>query len=120
MAQYKKYRVDLEIVRNDTINLDIAFTDYNGVNIPAATFASAKCMARKSRGQNPILTFDTADTTIVLTDGNINLNSSETLTDIKEQKYVYDIEFVLASDGQVITPIGGTFNIVNDQTFVTS
>lgn len=117
MAQYQKFRLDLEIVRNDTINLDIAFTDEAGTDIPAATFASAKCMVRKSRGQDPVLTFDTSDTTIVLTDGNINLNSSETLTDIKGQKYSYDIEFVLASNSQVITPIGGQFDISNDDTF---
>ena len=118
MAQFQKYRLDLEIVRNDTINIDIEFTDINEVPIPAARFVSAKCMVRKSRGQNPILTFDTSDTTIVLTDGNINLNSSETLTDEPGKKYLYDIEFILvAGEGQVVTAIGGDFNISNDVTF---
>ena len=117
MAQYKKFRLDLEIVRNDTINIDIEFTDEAGADIPADTFTSAKCMVRKSRGQNPILTFDTSDTTIVLTDGNINLNNPETNTDIKEQRYSYDIQFVLADNNQVITPIAGYVYISNDSTF---
>ena len=117
MAQYKKFRLDLEIVRNDTINIDIEFTDLAGADIPADTFTSAKCMVRKSRGQNPILTFDTSDTTIVLTDGNINLNNPEANTNIKEQRYSYDIEFILASNGQVTTPIGGYLYVLNDETF---
>ena len=117
MAQYKKFRLDLEIVRNDTIDIDIEFTDEAGADIPADTFASAKCMVRKSRGQDPILTFDTADTTIVLTDGNINLNSPETLTDEPGKKYLYDIEFILVAGDQVTTAVGGYFNIINDNTF---
>ena len=118
MAQWQTNRLDLDIVRNDTINLNIVFVDKNGVDVPASTFASAKCMVRKSRGQDPVLTFDTADTTIVLTNGNINLNNSETLTDHHRGKYIYDIELILASNSQVVTPIAGYVNIKNDVTYV--
>lgn len=117
MAQWKQYNLDITMYRNDTLSIDIVFTDVNGDPVPASAFASAICQVRKSRGDTPVLTFDTADASMVLTDGNINLNKVAASTDIVGAKYIYDIEFTLATTSQIVTPISGQWTITDDRTY---
>ena len=111
---YNTERLDLEITRGDTIDIDISFVDVDGLDIPASLFSSGICQIRKRRNQDPILTFDTTATTLVLTDGNINLNGGS--SDFQEG-YIYDIELTLTT-GQVITPAQGKFTFNDDVTWL--
>lgn len=117
MAQWNQVNLDLEIVRNDTLDMDIEFLDANGQGVPAATFSSARSQVRKSRGDSAVLSFLTSDGSLVLSDGNIKFVKSASQTDVTGGKYVYDIEFTLASTGQIVTPIKGTFVIKDDTTY---
>lgn len=117
MAQWQQYNLDLSMYRNDTLSIDIEFTDANDLDVPASAFASARCQVRKSRGDSPVLSFTTTDGSIVLTDGNINLNKTIANTDIAGGKYIYDIEFTLASTSQVVTAIVGQWIINDDRTY---
>lgn len=117
MAQWQQYNLEITMYRNDTLDIDITFTDSNDDDVPAAAFTSARCQVRASRGDTPVLTFLTSDGSMVLTDGNINLNKLVASTDIPSGKYIYDIEFTLASTSQVVTPIVGQWIISNDRTY---
>jgi len=117
MAQWQQYNLDITMYRNDTLDIDIAFTDSNDANVPASAFASARCQVRKSRSSSPILTFLTSDGSMVLTDGNINLNKAVGSTDLQEGINIYDIEFTLASTSQIVTPIKGQWTITDDRTY---
>lgn len=117
MAQWQQYNLDISMYRNDTLSIDIEFTDANDDPVPASAFASARCQVRKSRGDTPELIFLTSDGSMVLTDGNINLNKTAASTDIVGGKYIYDIEFTLASTSQVVTPIVGQWIISDDRTY---
>ena len=117
MAQWQQYSLDITMYRNDTLDLDIAFTDVNDADVPASAFSSARCQVRSSRGDSPVLTFQTSDGSMVLTDGNINLNKSTASTDISGGKYIYDIEFTLVTTSQVVTPIVGQWTITDDRTY---
>lgn len=113
MAQYTINYINLEVVKGDSININIAFVDASDANVAASLFTSGKCQVRRSRGQDVLISFDTALTTLVLTDGNINLNAPATT--INGGKYIYDIELVMTT-GQVTTPIKGAFNVISDVT----
>jgi len=117
MAQWQQYNLDLSMYRNDTLDMDIAFTDVDDNDVPASTFTSAECHVRRSRGDSPDLEFTTADGSIVLTDGNIKLVKAAAQTDVSGGKYIYDIEFILAGNSQVVTPIVGTWIISDDRTY---
>ncbi len=104
--------LDIDIVRNDTIDIDIQLVDIAGNDVPASTFASGLCQVRKKRNKAPILTFDTTDTSMVISDGNINLNGGDS---DQQEDYIYDIQLTLPS-GQVVTPIGGKWTFIDDVT----
>jgi len=117
MAQWNQQNLDVEMVRNDTLNMDIAMTDANDQPVSSVFASYARCQVRKSRGDTAILFFETTDGSIELTDGNIALKKSASLTDVGGGKYVYDIEFTLQGTGEIVTPIRGTWVIKDDTTY---
>jgi hypothetical protein len=114
MGSYKIWELEIETVRNDTDSVNISLTDVNDIDVPASTFSSAKCQIRKSRNKDAIFTFDTADSSMLLTDGNIELVF--TANNAKPGIYYGDIEFILASNSKKVTPISITWNIEDDYT----
>lgn len=114
MASYKIWELNITSTRGDTGSINIEFVDSEDNPIPTGTFLSGKCDVRKSRNQDPIFTFDTSDSSMILTNGNIELIFATNTA--QPGKYYGDIEFVVASDSTTVTPIHIKWKIEDDST----
>lgn len=84
-----------DMVKNDDWNRDIKVWADTDKTVPFSFTGWTGILQVKKRsfGNAVIAEFKTSDSTMVLTEGNINLNRPKALTDIENGEYRYDLEF---------------------------
>jgi len=115
MSKHTFNRINLEIVRGDSLHLEFTATDENGNDIDLTTGYSAWFQVRQSLNDPAVLTLSSANGDITLNNGSFVVKATQNQTDNKSGQYRWQLEFENPA-GEHFTHAGGIFQIQPDYT----